>query len=361
MIGKHIPSPKSNGSFAGLNDYITGKSKRRMENEKVAFVGCINLISTETATTEMESIALQNKRCADPVMHLLLSWRENENPTKEQVREAVQIALGEMNLSECQAVYALHQNTDNMHLHICVNRVNPNTLRAVNPAHGWTRRGMERAARRIEHAQNWQTENNTWSEINERGELVSKTPPADKADKNIPQKIQDMENLTGEQSAIRQAQNAVKDKLKGLPAWEDFHNLLALNGMKYQKKGSGAVIIVGDVTVKASDVSRNLTLSKLEKQLGPYREIHNLAQRIYDSQSKSRKPQPLDNANKNSENWSAYIRARAESFQSKKDKRLRLYMSQREEREATKDRQRAERQKLSNSLSGLSQIGRAHV
>jgi hypothetical protein len=55
-------------------------------------------------------------------MHLLLSWREDENPTREQVGEAVNITLDEMNLSECQAVHALHQNTDNMHLHICVNR-----------------------------------------------------------------------------------------------------------------------------------------------------------------------------------------------------------------------------------------------
>jgi hypothetical protein len=87
MIGKHIPSPKSNSSFAGLNDYISGKSKRRLNTEKVAFVDCVNLLSTETATAEMESLALQNKRCADPVMHLLLSWRTNENPTREQVRE----------------------------------------------------------------------------------------------------------------------------------------------------------------------------------------------------------------------------------------------------------------------------------
>ena len=144
-----------------------------MDTEKVSFVDCVNLISAETATTEMESLALQNKRCADPVMHLLLSWRENESPTREQVRDSVRITLDEMNLSECQAVYALHQNTDNMHLHICVNRVNPNTLRAINPAHGWTRRGMERAARKIEHAQGWQIENNTWSEINGQGDSRS--------------------------------------------------------------------------------------------------------------------------------------------------------------------------------------------
>jgi hypothetical protein len=251
---------------------------------------------------EMESLAFQNKRCADPVMHLLLSWRENENPTKEQVAEAVNITLAELNLSECQAVYSLHQNTDNMHLHICVNRIDPETTKAITPAGGWTRRAMERAARRIEHAQGWQTENNTWSEINEQGEIVRKPYSPDNP---IPQKVQDMENLTGEQSAMRKAQNALKDKLKGLSTWEDFYNLLSLNGMKYQKKGSGAVITIDDITVKASDVSRNLTLSKLEKQLGPYREIDPLAQSIYGDTSKTHAPQPLGDANRNSENWHA--------------------------------------------------------
>jgi hypothetical protein len=234
MIGKHVANPKTHSSFRVLNDYITGKTQRRLEEagEKIAFTGCLNLFSVNTATLEMESLAFQNKRCVDPVMHLLLSWRENETPTTEQVMEAVKITLDEMNLSQCQAVYALHQNTDNMHLHICVNRIDPETTKAITPAKGWTRRAMEQAARRIEHAQGWQTEANTWSEVNERGEVVRKPYSIENS---IPQKVQDMENLTGEQSAIRKAQNVLKDKLKGLSTWEDFYNLLSLIGMKYQK------------------------------------------------------------------------------------------------------------------------------
>jgi hypothetical protein len=86
MIGKHIANPKTRSSFQTLNDYITGKSKRRLEEagEKIAFTGCLNLISVDTATLQMNSLAFQNKRCADPVMHLQLSWRENERPTPEQ-------------------------------------------------------------------------------------------------------------------------------------------------------------------------------------------------------------------------------------------------------------------------------------
>jgi hypothetical protein len=279
-----------------------------------------------------------------------LSWRENENPTSEQVREAVNITLDEMNLSDCQAVYALHQNTDNMHLHICVNRENPYTLKAVDPAHGWTRRGMERAARRIEHAQGWQSENNTWCEVSESGEVVRKPRPANQ-NRPLPSKVKDMENLTGEQSAIRKAQNALKDKLKGLSGWEDFYRLLARSGMKYQKKGSGAIITVDDVTVKASDVSRNLTLGKLEKQFGPYREAPPSSQSIYNDKSKEQKvSKPLDAANRDSEHWNAYIRAKSEHFGDKRERRQRLCMTQRKERDKLRDRQKLERQALAESF-----------
>jgi hypothetical protein len=136
MIGKHIRNPKGRSSFKGLNDYITGKSKRQQPGEKIAYTGCVNLVSVETATLEMESCASENRLSADPVMHLLLSWRENETPTPGQALQAVEVTLDELNLSQCQAVYSLHHNTDNLHLHICVNRIDPETYRAIDPAHG---------------------------------------------------------------------------------------------------------------------------------------------------------------------------------------------------------------------------------
>jgi hypothetical protein len=209
---------------------------------------------------------------------------------------------------------------------------------------------MERAARRIEHAQGWQTENNAWSEVSESGEIIRKSRPSN-PNRPIPQKVQDMENLTGEQSAIRKAQNILKDKLKGLSEWEDFYSLLVRNGMKYQKKGSGAVITVDDVTVKASDVSRNLTLGRLEKQFGPYRGSPTSAQSVYNDKSKEQKvPKPLDAANRDNEHWSAYIKSKAEHFGDKKERRERLRMTQREERGKLRDQQKLERQTLAESF-----------
>jgi hypothetical protein len=347
MIGKHIQSKIRHSSFKGLNDYITGRSKRRLEDagEKIAFTGCVNLAAVETATFEMESLAFRNKRVADPVMHLLLAWRENEIPTKGQAIEAVQITLKELGLSQCQAVYALHRNTDNLHLHICVNRIDPETTKAVTPAGGWTRRAMEHAARLVEFAQGWQSGDNAWSYVDKDGKIVQK-PRSEKI--SVPQRVSDMENLTGEQSAMRRAQEALKDRIKTLSAWEEFHNVLSLNGMKYMKKGSGAIIFVGDIPVKTSDVSRNLTLSKLEKRFGSYQEAQHLTQYIYDDTSKNRKHQPLDGVNTNNANWNAYITERSEYLKNKKERRDRLNMTQRGERESLLEQQKAERASLND-------------
>jgi hypothetical protein len=121
--------------------------------------------------------------------------------------------------------------------------------------------------------------------------------------------------------------------------------------MKYQKKGSGAVIIIDDVTVKASGVSRNLTLGKLAHQLGPFQDIHHLARYIYDDKSKEQKvTQPLDDANRNSENWNAYIRSKTKHFGERKERRQWLRMTQQKERRELRDRQKLERQELSGSF-----------
>ncbi|MDR0652568.1 MAG: relaxase/mobilization nuclease domain-containing protein, partial [Synergistaceae bacterium] len=352
MIGKYIPSPKSGGSFGGLNDYISGKSKRRIEGEKGAFADCVNLISVDTATAEMEAIAFQNKRCGNPVMHLLLSWREDETPEREQVLEAVRITLDEMNLSQCQAVYALHQNTDNMHLHICVNRVDPDTLKAINPAHGWTRKGMERAARRIEHAQGWEVENNAWSEIDGQGRIVQKERVPEAV---IPQPVKDKENLTGEQSAVRKAQGALKDAAKGLKSWREFHALARSNGMEYEKKGSGAIIRVGDIVIKASAASRNLGLSKLEKIFGEYEpaiDVENIGKSLPQGNDKLiSEPKPLDRKNDN-DLWKAYITERNGYLRNKKEVRRQISQEHDEQKREMKQRHASERKAMYAAYSG---------
>jgi hypothetical protein len=48
------------------------------------------------------------------------------------------------------------------------------------------------------------------------------------------------------------------------------HAALAAEGMRFEKKGSGALLWVGDRAVKASVAGRDCSMSALKKRLGEY-------------------------------------------------------------------------------------------
>lgn len=89
-----------------------------------------NCTSIETAAEEMEFIA-QKARYAhdnsDPVFHYLLSWQSHESPRPEQVYDSVRHSLKRLGMSDHQFVAAIHTDTDNLHVHVAVNRVHPET------------------------------------------------------------------------------------------------------------------------------------------------------------------------------------------------------------------------------------------
>jgi len=69
MIGK-IPDKRRDGksSFRDLISYCLSK-----DTTKTIHAGQQNLMSLETAALEMEALATDNKRCKDPVFHMILN------------------------------------------------------------------------------------------------------------------------------------------------------------------------------------------------------------------------------------------------------------------------------------------------
>ena len=58
----------------------------------------------------------------------------------EQVYEAVNIALRELELEDCQALWALQSDTENLHVHVAVSRISHQSYRAIRPVGGWTKK-----------------------------------------------------------------------------------------------------------------------------------------------------------------------------------------------------------------------------
>ena len=60
-------------------------------------------------------------------------WPEGERPTREQMEDIEDRLCEAIGLAEHQRVSAVHQNTDNWHLHIALSSVHPTTFRNVAP------------------------------------------------------------------------------------------------------------------------------------------------------------------------------------------------------------------------------------
>ena len=112
MIVKKIKRDKSNKPKAwqigDLVDYIRNPQTANA-HEKIAHAGGRNFLSGTHNGQKAEMIALaqESVHSAMPVSHWVFSFKENEQPSRQQVDELVGMFLEHMGLQEHQAVYGL--------------------------------------------------------------------------------------------------------------------------------------------------------------------------------------------------------------------------------------------------------------
>ena len=164
MIVKYIANPKTQSSKAarvgGLLDYIVADGHADTQTaEYIGANGDFYSDSQQGQRAEMVALAMEANRSKDPVDHWLLSWKEGEQPTQAQCNEAVGILKRHLGMSSDQlAVFALHRNTENYHLHVVLNRVHPDTLLVEDK--GWCIDKAHKALAEIIRAQGWEAEKN---------------------------------------------------------------------------------------------------------------------------------------------------------------------------------------------------------
>ena len=217
----------------------------------------------------MIALARESVHSDMPVQHWMFSWQEGEQPTREQVEEVVDMFLEKMGLTGHQTVYGVHYDTDNYHLHVAVNRTNPETGKVVLPFNGLDIQEAHKLVAHIEGRQGWASEENSMYAVLENGELARRRTAREIKPK---QAALDFEHATGEKSAQRIAQERGHSIIKDAQSWPELHKKLAEVGLRFEKKGSGAIIFVGEKAVKASSVDRAFGMGKLCKRLGEFEE-----------------------------------------------------------------------------------------
>ena len=284
--------------ICGLVDYILASHDEEGRG-KLAFTGSRNFLTTTVAAQKREMISLAEESIQSrmPVTHWILSWQENEQPTREQADDAVSLFLRGMGLAEHQTLYALHKNTGNYHLHIAVNRTHPYTQKVIQPHRGFDIEAAHKIIAEIEHKQGWASQMNARYRVNEQGYVVKNLQRREQV-KPKP-KAEDFESATGEKSAQRIAQERGHAVIQNASCWEELHAGLDAVGLRFSRKGSGAVIFVGDTAVKAPSVDRNFSMSRLCKRLGEFKPG-------YYSERTFKKPVPEPVSHVCREEWQEY-------------------------------------------------------
>ncbi len=275
MIAKRVMRPKASSDFARLGAYILGEGQTAKNGAaadqtfdyiladpaggRVGAVRITNCNAGTSALAIMEILATQslNKRSrGDRTYHLVVSFEPGERPAPAQIEAIENELCAAIGLSSHQRISALHLDRAHLHLHIAINKVDPATLRCVEPY--YDKRKLMKACDELEIKHGLARTNH--------GRSVKSGPKGRAAD---------FEAHSGQASFASWVREKIEAPLVALLAggcaWDDVHGLLAKEGLALKKRGAGLVIV--DATgrgVRASAVNRAFSMPALTTQLGAF-------------------------------------------------------------------------------------------
>lgn len=245
---------------------------------RVGAVSCeTSCLALDTAAAEMDGSAAMNRRVKDPVYHFVVSWPADEKAGDDEAFGAARHALDRLGMSDHQYVAAIHRDTDNVHVHVMVNRVHPETYKVQDVSRDYF--ALDRAMRECELRYGRKHDNGPTAVAEHNGEkVVVWASELAHAQGKRPSKARDMERWSGTESFHRYLQGAPRKTVVRLLkdpdlSWDTLHRELAKHGLELRPKGRGLAMYVHgqDVTpVKASDVHEELSAARLAKRLGEY-------------------------------------------------------------------------------------------
>ncbi|EDT2972237.1 IncI1-type relaxase NikB [Salmonella enterica subsp. enterica] len=227
-----------------------------------------NCTSLETAAEEMEYTARQARYAkddTDPVFHYILSWQSYESPRPEQIYDSVRHTLKALGLSSHQYVSAVHTDTDNLHVHVAVNRVHPDTgyLNCLS----WSQEKLSRACRELELKHGFAPDNGCW--IHAPGSRIVRKTAAERDRQNA--------WTRGKKQTFREyvSQTAVAG-LRSEPVhdWLSLHRRLAEDGLYLTLQNGSFMVMDGwdrnREGVQLDSFGPSWNGDKLRKKMGEY-------------------------------------------------------------------------------------------
>ena len=236
--------------FRKLVNYITNPQQKSERVGEILVMNC-HTDRPDAAVLEVLNTQAQNTRAAsDKTYHLIVSFRAGEEPDAKTLL-AVEAQLCEgLGYGEHQRVSAVHYDTDNVHLHIAINKIHPKRHTIHNPYND--HKTLAQLCEKLERDYGLEPDNHR----------AQRTGAENRA--------QDMERHAGVESLLGWIKRECLEQIQGAQSWDEMHRVLRDNGLKIRERANGLVITDGRTMVKASSVSRDLSKAKLEARLGAF-------------------------------------------------------------------------------------------
>lgn len=246
-----------------LNAYTLATERA---GEKVAWERATNCQGDDPGWAVKEILATQARNTrsrTDKTYHLVVSFPDSEQPSRTQVEDIEDRLCAAIGLAEHQRVSAVHQNTDNWHLHVAINTVHPRSFRMR--CMPWSHYRLQAAAVELEIRHGLRRGRHT-------------TAPQGLADKpKIKGRAADFEARQGQPSFLRWVREMATPALlaarDGDHGWPGLHTTAARFDLEIRPQGAGLVIghrTAARLFLKASHVDRRLSFKAVTDVLGPF-------------------------------------------------------------------------------------------
>jgi hypothetical protein len=297
MIAKHIAmNATSKSSAARLIRYLTDAQGKEVRTGAVRISNCISDTADVAALEILNTQAMNTRSAADKTYHLIISFRADERPdaaTLAAIEDRICEGLG---FAGHQRVSVVHDDTDNLHLHVAINKIHPTRHTIQEPFHAY--RTLARLCDTLEDDLHLQKDNHTPRQVGAENRAA------------------DMEHHAGIESLLGWIKRECKERMFAAQSWEQLHTVLADNGLRMHPRANGLVITAGDgTTVKASSVGREFSKPRLEQRFGRFQAAPE--QQVARKPARRYQKQPLASNVDTTELYSRYRMTQAGSLESR--------------------------------------------
>ena len=252
MIAKIIPIKtvrKSN--YSALIQYLTDPQGKSERISQIKVSNCYSDDQT-AALIEIQNTQEMNTRAkSDKTCHLVLSFPEGERLSFANLNAIEERFCDALGFTGHQRISVVHDDTNNLHIHIAINKIHPRTLTIHNPYYDFIK--VAKLCEQIEQE-------------------YGLTPVNHETVKDQASRVaQEIETRTGVESLLGWIRREVLTEIKHVDNWQDLHRVLATHGLTIKEHGNGFVLVANNnVAVKASSVDRSLSKGNLTQRLGAF-------------------------------------------------------------------------------------------